>query len=161
MQEFFNPAGLEISEDRAGAVAYGFIAPRVLYARFVGELSAELGADYVNRLMPLVAPLSSLAYFADASALTSYDYVARTRFLRFVLEHRDKLASIVMLTWSGGITPSARAFADAVGGPVAVLDDPGEFERLLSNLVPGALVGEDARFFVGGECFSDARRGQE
>jgi hypothetical protein len=137
MQEFFNPAGLEIAEDTWGAVAYGFIVPRVLYTRFVGQLSAELGARYVERLNTLVAQLPSLAYFADASALSSYDGTARKGFLRFALDHRRKLASIVMLTWSGGLTPSSRAFAATMGEPICLLDDPSEFDRLLANLVPG------------------------
>jgi hypothetical protein len=136
MHEFFNPAGLEISEDPTGAVAYGFIAPRVLYARFVGELSAGLGSNYVERLSELVTTVPSLAYFADASALSGYEGTARAHFLRFVLEQRKRLAAIVMLTWSGGITPAARAFASAVGEPIALLDDPAEFDRLLANVVP-------------------------
>lgn len=137
MHEFFNPAGLEISEDPTGAVAFGFIAPRVLYARFVGELSEGLGANYVARLNELLVAVPTLTYFADASALTGYDCAARAHLLRFVLAQRSKLASIVMLTWSAGITPAARAFAVAAGEPIAILDDPLEFDRLLTNVAPG------------------------
>lgn len=138
MDEFFNPAGLEIAEDRAGAIAYGFIAPRVFYARFVGALSLSLGEHYVTRLSSLFDALPSLVYFADSSALTGYDCAARTRFLRFVLDQRAKLSSLVLLTPRGGITPAARSFAATVGEPVTLLDDPSEFDRLLSNIVPVA-----------------------
>jgi hypothetical protein len=146
MQEFFNPAGLEISEDRSGAIAYGFIAPRVFYARFVGNLSATLAYDYVARLGKLVEGVPSLAYFADASAMTGYDYLGKARFQSFVQAQRLKLATLVILTWAGGLTPSVRHFAASVGEPIVLLDDPSEFDRLLANLVPAIppliLLGE-------------------
>lgn len=138
MDEFFNPAGLEIAEDRAGAIAYGFIAPRVFYARFVGALSLSLGEHYVTRLTSLFEPVPSLVYFADSSALTGYDGATRTRFLRFVLDEGRKLSSLVLLSARGGITPAQRAFAATVGEPVTLLDDAHEFDRLLSNVVPVA-----------------------
>jgi hypothetical protein len=134
--EFFNPAGLDLLEDRAGAISYGFIAPRVLYTRFVGSLSAELGSSYVQRIEALLRDVSTCAFFSDSSALDQYDCVARTRFVRFVLEQRVKLASLVMLTWSEGVSPAARTFAALIGEPVAVLTDPAEFDRLLSNVAP-------------------------
>lgn len=136
--EFFNPAGLDLLEDRTGAVSYGFISPRVLYTRFVGSLSAELGTSYVGRLESLLRGSTPCAYFSDLSALDQYDCAARTRFLRFLLDHRDKLASLVFLTWSEGVSPAARAFASLVGEPMAVLTDPIEFERLLCNLAPAS-----------------------
>lgn len=134
--EFFNPAGLDLLEDRGGAISYGFIAPRVLYTRFVGSLSAELGTAYVYRVEALLRGVTACAYFSDSSALEQYDCVARTRFLRLVVQERAKLASLVMLTWSEGISPAARTFAAIVGEPVAILTDPEEFDRLLSNVAP-------------------------
>ncbi|HVY25119.1 MAG TPA: hypothetical protein VHB79_01155 [Polyangiaceae bacterium] len=136
MDEFFNPAGLDVAEDRRGAIAYGFIAPRVFYARFVGELSLALGEHYVTRLRSLFDAVPSLVYFADTSALAGYDCGARTRFLRFVLDQRAKFSSLVLLSSRAGITPAARGFAATVGEPVTLLDDPNEFDRLLSNVVP-------------------------
>jgi hypothetical protein len=134
--EFFNPAGLDLLEDRIGAISYGFIAPRVLYSRFVGSLSAKLGESYVRRLDGLLRGVPACAYFSDASALTDYDCSARTRFTRLVREHRVKLASLVTLTWSEGVSPAARQFAASVGEPVTILTDPVEFDRLLSNVAP-------------------------
>jgi hypothetical protein len=134
--EFFNPAGLDMLEDRSGAISFGFIAPRVLYTRFVGSLSAELGTSYVHRLEALLGGAAACTYFSDASALSNYDCLARTRLIRLVLEHRAKLASLVMLTWSEGLSPAARSFAATVGEPVVILTDPVEFDRLLSNVAP-------------------------
>ena len=78
MHDLFNPAGLRMLEDQEGAIAYGYVAPRVFYARFVGRLSAELGDDYVRQLELAVGQVPALAYFADASALEEYDPIART-----------------------------------------------------------------------------------
>jgi hypothetical protein len=134
--EFFNPAGLDLLEDRGGAVSCGFIAPRVLYSRFVGDLSADLGMSYVQRLERLLGGVPGLAYFSDYSALNRYDCVAKARFVRFVIQHRVKFACLVMLTWSEGVSPAARTFAATVGEPVSILTDPVEFDQVLSNLAP-------------------------
>lgn len=136
MHDLFNPAGLRMLEDQKGAIAYGYVAPRVFYARFVGQLSAKLGANYVDQLDLAVGQVPALAYFADASALREYDLVARTHFARFVANRRVKFASLVILTWAGGIGPAARAFADALGEPVQILTEPFEFERALANVAP-------------------------
>ena len=135
MHDLFNPAGLGMLEDQKGAIAYGYVAPRVFYARFVGRLSAELGDSYVEELAAAVGQVPALAYFADASALGEYDLAARTRFSRFVANRRVKFASLVILTWAGGCS-EARAFADALGEPVQILTEPLEFERALANVAP-------------------------
>lgn len=136
MHDLFNPAGLGMLEDQKGAIAYGYVAPRVFYARFVGQLSADLGARYVQELEAAVGQVPALAYFADASALSEYDLAARTRFSRFVANRRVKFASLVILTWAGGCSPAARAFADALGEPVQILTEPLEFECALANVAP-------------------------
>jgi hypothetical protein len=138
MQELFNPAGLSMVEDRQGAIAYGWIAPRVCYARFVGSLSAELGSSFVHALEGLVREVPALAYFADASALREYDLLARTRLRRFVQAERSKFATLVVLTWSEGVSSATRAFAAALGEPVELIADPLDFERALSNVAPRA-----------------------
>jgi hypothetical protein len=138
MHDLFNPAGLGMLEDQRGAIAYGYVAPRVFYARFVGQLSATLAANYVERLEAAVGQLPALAYFADASALREYDLVARTHFARFVANCRVKLASFVVLSWAGGIGPAARAFSASRGEPVRILTCPLEFERALANVAPTA-----------------------
>lgn len=136
MHELFNPAGLGMVEDKDGAISYGWIAPRVLYARFVGSLSAELGTSFVRQLEVLVREVPALAYFGDASALSQYDLIARLRFQRFVEVERAKFAALVILTWAEGISPAARVFAGKFGEMVRFVVDPVEFERALSNVAP-------------------------
>jgi hypothetical protein len=136
MYELFNPAGLRMLEDRQGAIAFGYVAPRVFYARFVGRLSAELGTTYVEELQLATSELSTLAYFADASALEGYDPLARAAFERFVAVERGKLTSIVILNWLGGSGPASRMFVKSTGEPIKVLTDPLEFERALCNIAP-------------------------
>jgi hypothetical protein len=138
MHDLFNPAGLCMLEDKEGAIAYGYVAPRVFYARFVGRLSAELGTSYVRQLELAAGQVPALAYFADASALRECDSIARMRFASFVLNRRVKLASLVILTWQkhDGPLASASAFAETLGEPVDILTDPLDFELALGNVAP-------------------------
>lgn len=135
MHELFNPAGLRMLEDRQAAVAFGYVAPRVFYARFVGRLSAELGRGYVQELKHVLAGVSTLAYFADHSALRGYEHVARNEFEALVRAERDKFASIVMLTQPSGAGPASRAFAEG-WGDIKLLTEPLDFERALCNVAP-------------------------
>jgi hypothetical protein len=134
MHDLFNPAGLGMLEDQEGAIAYGYVAPRVFYSRFVGQLSATLGSNYVAELDAAVGQVPALAYFADASALREYDLMAQAHFARFVADRRVKFASLVILTWAEALAPTARAFADSLGDRVQVLACPLEFERALTNV---------------------------
>ncbi len=136
MQELFNPSRLRMVEDKNGAISYGWMAPRVLYARFVGALSAELGSTFVRDLEALVKDVTTVAYFGDASALTQYDLSARLRFQRLIEADRSKFAALVFLTWAEGISPAARNFAGKFRDCVRILADPDEFERGLTSLVP-------------------------
>jgi hypothetical protein len=136
MHDLFNPAGLRMLEDKEGAIAYGYVAPRVFYARFVGRLSAELGTSYVRQLELAVGQVPALAYFADASALREYDLIARTRFASFVVNRRVKFASLVILTWPQHDGAAASAFAQALGEPVDIFTDPLDFELALGNVAP-------------------------
>jgi hypothetical protein len=62
--------------------------------------------------------------------------MARGAFLRTVLAHRSQFKSIVMLTWSQGISAVTRAFASAIGEPACVLADDLEFESRLLEAAP-------------------------
>jgi hypothetical protein len=129
MVELFNPAGLCVLEDRKGAIAYGYLAPRVLYARVVGSLSAELGTRYVRELATATRATLPLAYFSDESALLAVDPLAASRLRAFVVTERARFASIVCLTW--GIRGSCAARLR--GEPIELVDEPLEFERALCN----------------------------
>src|SRR5262245_45918819 len=91
-------APLELMTDAAGSVTFGWVDDGVLYARFSRWLSAKLGDAFAARLRE-AAHSSSLKYFGDAGALESYDLLARSAFVRVVVEHRRKFESLTLLTW--------------------------------------------------------------
>ena len=123
----------------------GWVGDGAFHARFVGALSARLGTNYVLRLREILSAVPAMGYFSDASELTRYDLVARSAIARLVLENRRKFSAIVMLTWSGGITPAMRAFAESVGEPITVLSDASEFDKLLVSAAPLAKQRLDPR----------------
>jgi len=129
---------MEFLSDQTGSVALGWIARDVYYARFTGALSARLGGEQNHRMLEALETCSTLRYFSDSRALTSYDLLARSAFVRLVLANRKKFADIVILTWSGGISSTTEAFKVAIGEPVAVLTDSSEFERRLIAATPRA-----------------------
>lgn len=136
--KLLNQTALEVIRDQAGAVTLGWVGERVYYARFVGDLSASVGHAHLARLGEAVAGVSSFAYFSDASALSSYDVLVRSKFLRFMLEHRAKFSSIVMLARSGGVTPAVDGVAAAVSGSITLVPDVTQFEKLLGHAAPVA-----------------------
>jgi hypothetical protein len=127
---------LELMADEEGSITLGWVDAGVFYTRFIGVLSAGLSARHTARLEAALERTSSLHYFADCRALSSYDIGARGTFLRTVLTHRTQFQSVVILTWSQGITPVTRAFASSVGDPVDVLADDLAFERRLLEVAP-------------------------
>src|ERR1051325_987992 len=132
MVELFNPAGLRMLEDRKGAVAYGYLAPRVLYARVAGRLSADLGERYVRELADATREAPPSAYFADESALRGSHPKARSRLRDFVVAERSRFTSIVLLTWAAGGATAASVPA-LRGDAIELVDEPIEFERALCN----------------------------
>jgi hypothetical protein len=127
---------LELVADDEGSVTLGWVDTGVFYARFIGVLSAGLSEKHTLRLEAALARASALHYFADCRALASYEIGARSAFLKTVLTHRSQFKSVVILTWSLGITPVTRAFAAAVGEPVDVLADELAFESRLLATAP-------------------------
>jgi hypothetical protein len=128
---------LEMLRDSEGAVILGWVGEGVFYTRFVGMLSAELGemvASHLNKVV--VAEATSLRYFSDASALKTYDLLARSAITRVVLAHRRRFADIVILTWAEGINAPERVFADAIGDPIHVITDAADFEKRLVRAAP-------------------------
>lgn len=125
-------------EDRQGAIAYGYVAHRVFYSRFVGSVVGELAQDYVRQLETVSRGAASFAFYVDASALRDYDLSARACFAQFVVEWRTKLNSLTILAVAGCSGESSCAISAAVGEPVDILADPLEFERQLCNVAPPA-----------------------
>ena len=136
MHDLFNPAGLCVLEDRQGAIAYGYVAHRVFYSRFVGCIVGELAHDYLRQLEDVSRGAASFAFFADASALREYDLSARACFAEFVSASRSRLTTLTILTLAGSTGAASCALSAAVGQPVDILSDPLEFESLLCNVAP-------------------------
>jgi hypothetical protein len=130
-------SGLQILKDDRGSVALGWVASQVLYAQIVGNLSATLGAAYASQIQILLGQVSGARYFfADASGLKSYDLLARSAFVRVVHANRRAFASVVVLTWSGGISRAAEAFAATLGNIVELITDKHEFDLRLRSAAP-------------------------
>ena len=127
---------LELVADDEGSITLGWVDTGVFYARFIGVLSASLSEQHTGRLESALARTPDLHYFADCRALSSYEIGARSAFLKTVLTHRTQFKSVVILTWSLGITPVSRAFAAAIGEPVDVLADELAFESRLLATAP-------------------------
>jgi hypothetical protein len=127
---------LELLADDEGSITLGWVDAGAFYARFIGVLSAGLSEQHTARLEAALTRVPFLHYFADCRALSGYELGARSAFLKTVLTHRLQFKSVVLLTWSQGITPVTRAFAAAVGEPVDVLADELEFESRLLAMAP-------------------------
>lgn len=138
---------LESISDGEGAVAVGWVAPSVLYARLTGGISAELGSSYAALLQRFAEPASSLALFVDYSSITHYDLLARSAFVRVLLANRRKFTALTLLTFSHETTLAERSFVGAVGEPIDVLRQSVEFELRLLTVAPQArqLIARRAR----------------
>jgi hypothetical protein len=144
MQEL-EPRALEVLSDDDGSVTLGWVAEGVYYARFAGGLSVALGMAHLSRLREALDLVRPLTYFVDASTLARYDLVARSAFIRFVLENRNDFTSIVMQPWSGGVTAATEAFVAAMGGSVTIIRDAREFDLRLLGAAPLAMLKLQAR----------------
>jgi hypothetical protein len=131
-----SPSALEVVSDNDGSVTRGWVANGVYYARFVDGLSAGLGLAHVARLREILSQVDSLMYFADARALAHYDLLARSAFVRLLLENRRRFPLVVILTWAGDVTAATEAFTAAVGSIVTLVREADEFEKLLSHVAP-------------------------
>jgi hypothetical protein len=138
----------EVLSDEQGSVTLGWVADGVLYTRFTGGLSAEIGTAYVERLRDVLSRVASLTYFADSSSLSHYELLARSAFARLILENRRKFSALLMLTWSVGAGRAGEIFAAAVGDPIEVLSDEREFEQRLLASAPLAKQRLDPRMWV-------------
>jgi hypothetical protein len=139
---------LEVFGPASGSVTLGWVGDGVFFAKFLGSLSADVGMKHAARLQSILEQVPSLHYFSDSSTLESYDLLARSAFARVVLANRRKFASITLLTWPQGITPTTLAFVAAVGDPVDVLTDSLEFERRLLRAAPLARQKLDPRTWI-------------
>lgn len=136
MYDLFNPAGLRVLEDRNGAVAFGWLSPRVLYARAVGCLSGELGRSFTRELRTATRGMGCFSYFGDGSALSRCDLAALALFQGFVKASRSSLVTLKLLAQPA----ESRSFTAKLVEPMELLTDPAEFDAALANVVPASHV---------------------
>jgi len=134
----FASSRLELIADAAGSVAIGWIATGVLYARTVGDISAEVGKVQAARIQGFAEAVTQLSFFIDASQLKQYDLLARSAFVRAVLANRRKFSELVMLSVAEGETPAEQSLVSVVGEPFDILRAPDDFEDRLLELAPQA-----------------------
>jgi hypothetical protein len=127
---------MDLAQEPEGSVIFGWVAPGVYFSRFKGHLSVALGAAHGAALERAAATVPSLRYFCDSSALTSYDLLARSGFVRVLLSHRKKFNDIFILKWAGNISQAERSLSDTVGEPLVLLDDRAAFEHKLTAAAP-------------------------
>jgi hypothetical protein len=127
---------LDVLSDASGSVSFGWLDEGCYFARFSRCLSARVGEAFATRLRADVQAVRRLSYFGDARELESYDLLARSAFVRAVVEQRRKFEGITLLNWDGvAVSP---AFLGALGEPVVVLQDVIEFEARLNRAAPAA-----------------------
>jgi hypothetical protein len=129
-------APLELITDATGSVTFGWVNDGVYYARFSRCLSARLGEAFAARLRTVAQGAVSLSYFGDARALESYDLLARSAFVRVVVEQRRKFESITLLSWVG--IEVSQGLVSALGDNVLVTKDPIDFEARMLAAAPRA-----------------------
>jgi len=126
----------ETLRDSHGFVTTGWAGDAVVHVRVEGGMSAELGARHAAFMQKLVASATGVHYFADVSALTHYDLLARSAFVRMALANRRCFASFTFLAWAAGVGQMARSFAAAIGDNVELCVEASEFERRLMRVAP-------------------------
>ncbi len=130
------PSALTKFGDDNGCVHVGWVAKQVLFARFIGGLTSEVGGAYTHFLKTALEAVDSLSFFGDARQLTHYDLLARSSFVRVVLANRKKFSSLVLLTWPTEVSSTTRAFHAALGEPSELLSEPSEFQQRLRAAAP-------------------------
>jgi hypothetical protein len=131
-------AELEHVRDGQGSVILGWVAPRVLFARFERTISAHLGAQFSVRFARLMSESIGVRYFADSSAVASYDLLALTAIGDAVLSRRQHFKLIIARPWSGPVGAMARTFADTFGS-LQYVSTAAEFNAHLAAAAPEAL----------------------
>ncbi len=98
-----------------GSVVLGWVDHCVMYARFEGSVCADLAAQFTAAFMIRITNLEAVRYFADSSALASYDMVAMAAVLDSMLAKRRQFKLVTVLPWQGSLSGQAERFAAAFG----------------------------------------------
>lgn len=129
---------MNLVRDAEGAISFGLVETNVYLSRFTGKLSGRLGTAHLNDLQQALEGAASVSYFGDASELVSFDMLARSAFVRFLLRHRKRFNEIVVLNWVSSAALGGQSLAATVGEPVLMLEDRHEFEHRLVSAAPRA-----------------------
>jgi hypothetical protein len=129
---------LEHIRDDQGSVVLGWVAPRVLYARFERTISANLGAQFSVRFAALMSESIGVRYLADSSAVASYDLLALAAVGDAVFSRRQQFKLIIARPWSGPLGAKARTLAGALGN-LQYVSTAAEFNAHLAAAAPEAL----------------------
>jgi hypothetical protein len=121
-----------------GSITVGWVGEGVLYARFQGDLYSSLGVAYAARLEQLLGDAKQVRSFVDASALKTYDLLARSAIVRVLLAHRSRFVSISLLNWDDASRQSAATPLTGLGDLLDVSRDPVEFHGRLLRAAPFA-----------------------
>ncbi|MEY2930350.1 MAG: hypothetical protein RL033_1099 [Pseudomonadota bacterium] len=127
-----------------GRVALGWAAPGILFASFHGRLSDEMGEAYALRLAQLLDGRRGVQYFLDASDLESFELLGRTVAMRALVTSGGSLASVLVLNWAGGESPTARDLLRKMAAVLRVTQSRAVFDAALFGLAPTAraLIGQ-------------------
>jgi hypothetical protein len=101
--------------DPYGSVSVGWLGHRVLYARFEGTISVELGVSFAQLFAWLVGASTGVHYFSDSSRTSGCDELARRVVCDALLAKKAVIERIVARPWALPLHHDARTFADSMG----------------------------------------------
>lgn len=136
--------GVETLSEAGGVIVVGWVGDGVLWAKLTGMLSAALGASYALKLERYIVSGPRLRFFVDASAMSGYDLLARSATARVLMAHRQRITSMLVLNWSGGVSAS-RAVMVALDDLVEVTTSSQLFDARLTEAAPLARQKIDPR----------------
>lgn len=117
-------------------VVVGWVADSVLWAKLSGTLSASLGASFAVKLERYIKSCTRLRYFVDASSMHSVDLLARSATARVLMANRQRIQSMLVLNWSGGVSATARAVMIALDDLVETTTSSQLFDAKLTEAAP-------------------------
>lgn len=127
---------VETLSETGGVIVVGWVADGVLWARLTGTLSAALGASYAVKLERYVRSCPRVRYFVDASSMRGYDLLARSAITQVLMANRQRIKSMFVLSWSGGVSPTTRAVMVALDDIVETTTSAQRFDAKLTEAAP-------------------------
>jgi hypothetical protein len=132
----FKPLPFDTFRDVAGQVTVGWAGDSVVHSKVDGAMSADVGKRFAAHIQRMVEACAGVHYFSDVTAMTSYDLLARSAFVRMALAKRRHFASFTFLLWPVGVTEATRSFVTALGEGTQLCVEAEDFERRLMRVAP-------------------------